>query len=300
MHSTLISVAQLQRLLATDAPPRVFDCSWDLGQPLLGGHMFDEAHLPGASHVNLETDLSDLSNPAHPPSNGRHPLPTRQQFAQWMGQQGIEPHTQVVVYDRQGQLFAARLWWMLKWCGHEAVAVLDGGWRAWTECQGPQTTSADQSERKTVAPGAAYPLRDPLVTALSTHDVAAHLGRPTQTVVDARAPARFRGELEPLDPVAGHIPGALNRPFGDNFEPSGLFKQPDVLRQEWERLLARKDPATVVHQCGSGVSALPNLLAMELAGLGRTRLYAGSWSAWCNTPGLPMAHSAVVPASSNL
>ncbi len=300
MHSTLISVAQLQQLVATDNPPRVFDCSHDLSQPLLGGQMFLDAHLPCATHADLETDLSDTGHSAHAPSRGRHPLPTREQFAQWMGQQGIEPRTQVVVYDRQGQLFAARLWWMLQWCGHEAVAVLDGGWRAWIECQGPQTTGASRPERNTVAQGAAYPLRDPLVMALSTHDVAAHLGRPSQTLVDARAPARFRGELEPLDPVAGHIPGALNRPFGDNFEPSGLFKQPDVLRQEWERLLAGKNPATVVHQCGSGVSALPNLLAMELAGLGRTRLYAGSWSAWCNTPGLPMAHNAAVPVSGGL
>ena len=173
---------------------------------------------------------------------------------------------------------------MLKWCGHEAVAVLDGGLPAWVAAGGAVATGAALP----VAP-VAFPLREPLLTLKHTADVSANLGRPAQTIVDARAPARYKGETEPFDPVAGHIPGALNRPFNSNFNAQGFMKSPAELRAEFEALLMGRSADSVVHHCGSGISAVPNVLAMEVAGLGRTALYAGSWSEWCNTPGLPCA-----------
>ena len=197
---------------------------------------------------------------------------------------GLNPQQQVVVLDRQGANYCGRLWWMLKWCGHEAVAVLNGGLPAWKAAGGPVT--ADPTP--TPSPGR-FVLGNSLVRALGTTELQQALGSPGQTVIDARATPRFRGEVEPLDPVAGHIPGALNRPFADNIGPDGRFKPAAQLKQEFLQLLGGRDPAGVVHQCGSGVSALPNLLAMEVAGLGRSALYPGSWSAWCNTPGTPRA-----------
>jgi thiosulfate/3-mercaptopyruvate sulfurtransferase len=190
----------------------------------------------------------------------------------------------VVVYDRQAMNYCGRLWWMLKWCGHEAVAVLDGGLQAWVAAGG-----AVASGPAAPVKASSFPLRDSLVALKFTADVSAALGQPTQTIVDARAPARFKGETEPFDPVAGHIPGALNRPFTSNFTPEGFMKSPAVLKAEFEALLNGREAHSVVHQCGSGISAVPNVLAMEVAGLGRPALYAGSWSDWCNTSGLPLA-----------
>jgi thiosulfate/3-mercaptopyruvate sulfurtransferase len=175
---------------------------------------------------------------------------------------------------------------MLKWVGHDAVAVLDGGFPAWVAAGGPVAAGAEAARPDNAAP---YPLNEQLVTAIDTASLAARVGTAGLTVVDARASARFRGEVEPLDPVAGHIPGALNRPFTDNLLPDGRFKSPEQLRSEFTALLAGRDAAGVVHQCGSGVSAVPNLIAMEMAGFGRAVLYPGSWSAWCNTSGTPRA-----------
>ena len=195
---------------------------------------------------------------------------------------------QAVVYDRQGANYCGRLWWMLKWAGHDNVAVLDGGLQAWQAAGGavesgpqPQTSPSN------------YALA-PALTGLATIEtVANRLGRSTgegaQTLIDARGAPRFRGEVEPLDPVAGHIPGALNRPFTENMAPDGRFKPAAQLRAEFDALLGGRDPATVVHHCGSGVSAVPNIIAMEVAGLGRTALFAGSWSEWCSDPDRPVA-----------
>jgi thiosulfate/3-mercaptopyruvate sulfurtransferase len=187
----------------------------------------------------------------------------------------------VVVYDRQSANYCGRLWWMLKWCGHEAVAVLDGGWAAWVAAGGSAESGPGPGPTNA---SSAYPLSPARAPTANTPTIAQRLGSPGLTLIDARAAARFRGEMEPLDPVAGHIPGALNRPFTDNIGPDGRFKPAAELRAEFEQLLAGRDPASVVHHCGSGVSAIPNLLAMEVAGLGRTALYPGSWSEWCNTP----------------
>ncbi len=281
MFTTLISPTELQQLLNAGTDVRVLDCSADLMDPTAGRRLFEQSHIAGSLHADLDADLSDKS---HPPSAGRHPLPSREAFAATLRRLGVNGSSQVVVLDRAGIMFSGRLWWMLKWCGHEAVAVLDGGLAAWQAAGG----AVDSGPAPAMLEGD-FALRPSATTVLETADVQALLGRPDRTLIDARAAARFRGETEPLDPVAGHIPGALNRPFGDNLLPDGRFKPAEVLRAEFERLLAGRDAAGVVHQCGSGVSAVPNLLAMEIAGLGRAALYPGSWSAWCNTPGTARA-----------
>ena len=296
MHTTLISAAQLQTLLTTPHNVRVFDCSFELMQPGAGDAQYEQAHMPGAVRADLDRHLSASKNASDPASGGRHPLPTREAFAAWLGSVGFDNTMQAVVYDRQGANYCGRLWWMLKWAGHEAVAVLDGGWQAWLAGGGASAAGAPEvapnpasTLASTRASASNYALAPALSALVATEKVAKQLGRPCQTLLDARAAPRYRGEVEPLDPVAGHIPGALNRPFGTNLDAQGFFKPAAQLRAEFDALLAGRDPATVVHHCGSGVSAIPNLLAMEVAGLGRTALYAGSWSAWCNTPGLPCA-----------
>jgi thiosulfate/3-mercaptopyruvate sulfurtransferase len=281
MLNLLIQVRELQALLDAGAPVLVMDCSFDLMNPAAGRTQFETEHLPGAVYVDLDRDLSDKGRPA---SDGRHPLPERERFAARLAELGLSPGVQVVVMDRQGVNFCGRLWWMLRWCGHEAVAVLDGGLAAWKAAGGAL-------ESGPARPRAAGTFRagPSLAPTLDTAGLQARLGRADTTVIDARAGARFRGEVEPLDPVAGHVPGALNRPFNDNLQADGRFKPAAQLRQEFEALLGGRDPAGVVHQCGSGVSAVPNVLAMAIAGLGTTTLYPGSWSAWCNTEGTPRA-----------
>ena len=283
MYTTLISVAELKNLQDQGAPLMVFDCSFELLKPEAADELYAQAHIPGALQAHLERNLS-THDAALAVNAGRHPLPSRESFANWLGEQGLTPDMQVVVYDRQGANYCGRLWWMLKWVGHNQAAVLDGGLQAW-QAAGGEMDSAAPSPR----PPAKLPLRPALLELAHTTKVAQNLGLETQTVIDARAAARYRGEVEPLDPVAGHIPGALNRPFNQNLNAEGFFKSPEVLCQEFNDLLAGRDPSTVVHHCGSGVSAVPNVLAMAIAGLGPTALYAGSWSEWCNTPGLPCA-----------
>ena len=278
MYTTLISVEQLKSIAAV-----VIDCSADLAKPEAGRLQFEEQHIAGALFADINTDLA-THDKTLAINGGRHPLPSREHFARWLGACGISEHTQVVVYDRQAMNYCGRLWWMLKWCGHEAVAVLDGGLPAWVAAGGAVATGAALP----VTP-AVFALREPLVVLKQTPEVSADLGRPSQTIVDARATARYKGETEPFDPVAGHIPGALNRPFNSNFNAQGFMKSPAELKAEFESLLNGRDASSVVHHCGSGISAVPNVLAMEVAGMGRTSLYAGSWSEWCNTPGLPCA-----------
>lgn len=285
-YTTLICATDLQTLLASGQPCKVFDCSFDLMQSDAGGAQYAQAHIPGAVYAHLDTALSAKGDRAqtHAASGGRHPLPAREAFAAWLGSVGFDNTMQAVVYDRQGANYCGRLWWMLKWVGHEAVAVLDGGLQAWQAAGG-----AMESGLQAPASAANFALT-PARTALATIEtVATQLGHSTQTLIDARGGPRFRGEVEPLDPVAGHIPGALNRPFGDNIGSDGCFKPAATLRAEFEALLGQHDPASVVHHCGSGVSAVPNLLAMEIAGLGRGALFAGSWSEWCSDPARPVA-----------
>ena len=301
MYQTLISVDQLMDLQRSGAPQMVFDCSFDLMKPEAGAAQYRAAHIPGAIYVNLDTDLSAKhgvpgangevvvvqADEGPPASGGRHPLPSREKFAAWLSSIGFANNMQAVVYDRNGANYCGRLWWMLKWMGHDAVAVLDGGLQAW-QAAGGETSDGEEPARfqSNFVPG------DSLVALVDTRTVAARLDKADQTLIDARAAARYRGEVEPLDPIAGHIPGALNRPFTENLGPEGKFKPAAQLRAEFEALLQGRDPATVVHHCGSGVSAVPNVLAMQIAGLGTTALYAGSWSEWSNTPGLPTRQGA--------
>ena len=280
MYSTLISVEQLKAISAV-----VIDCSADLAKPEAGRAQFEEQHLAGALFADINTDLAS-HNPALAVNGGRHPLPSREHFALWLSACGISEHTQVVVYDRQGMNYCGRLWWMLKWCGHEAVAVLDGGLQAWAGAGGALASGPALPVTQ-----AEFTLRKPLLVLKHTAEVFAAMGRPAQTLVDARSAARYKGDTEPFDPVAGHIPGALNRPFNTNLNAQGFMKSPAELAAEFTVLLNGRDASSVVHHCGSGISAIPNLLAMEVAGLGSTALYAGSWSEWCNTPGLPCAQA---------
>ena len=280
-YTTLITVDQLKALQRTNSPGApgmmAFDCSFDLMNPEAGEAAYAAAHIPGAVYVHLDRDLSDKSGQGV--NGGRHPLPSRDKFAAWLGRIGFDNAMQAVVYDRQGANYCGRLWWMLKWVGHENVAVLDGGFQAW------QATEPAGSLRTSTRAATTFALKAELARLVDTKAVERNLGRPAQTLLDARAAPRYRGEVEPLDPVAGHIPGALNRPFGQNIGADGRFKPAAALRAEFDALLAGRDPATVVHHCGSGVSAVPNVIAMELAGLGRTALYAGSWSEWSSDPG---------------
>ena len=284
MYTTLISVAQLQAL-QNSASLKVFDCTFDLMQPALGHQQYLEQHIAGALHADLDAHLATHDADKRV-NGGRHPLPQREVFAQWLASVGVSNDTQVVVYDRNGMNYCGRLWWMLKWCGHDAVAVLDGGLQAWVNAGGATTSGVEVPTAK-----GHFALKESLMLLVDTHVVASHLSDDQQTLLDARAAPRFRGDVEPFDPVAGHIPGALNRPFNANMNAQGFFKSAAQLREEFDALLGSRDASTVVHHCGSGVSAVPNVLAMEVAGLGRTALYAGSWSEWCNTPGLPCEKS---------
>jgi thiosulfate/3-mercaptopyruvate sulfurtransferase len=293
MYTTLITVPQLQALQHSGQPFMLFDCSFELMRPEAGAQHYAAAHIPGALHADLDHHLSAPhgARGAHgtlaadaPASGGRHPLPNREKFAIWLSSVGFANDMQAVVYDRNGANYCGRLWWMLKWAGHEAVAVLDGGLQAWQAAGGAVTDREEPQHFRSN-----FELKAPLARLVSADDLLAGLDQAQHTVVDARAEPRFRGEVEPLDPVAGHIPGALNRPFTQNLGADGLFKPAAQLRAEFDALLAGRDADAVVHQCGSGVSAVPNLLAMEIAGLPRAALYAGSWSDWCSDPSRPVA-----------
>ncbi|MFT3665145.1 sulfurtransferase [Piscinibacter sp.] len=279
VFTTLIAAAELRALLAAGgAPPVIVDCGFDLADTGAGERAWREAHAAGSFYLHLDRDLSGAKNGR----NGRHPLPERAAFAATLGRLGITPATQVVALDRQGGPYAARLWWMLRWMGHEAAAVLDGGLDAWRAAGGAVDALAPAATA-----GAPYPERAPLAPTLDADALLERLGR--VRLIDARAGERFRGEVEPLDPAAGHIPGALNRFFKDNLGADGRFKSAAALRAEYEALLGGDAPARTVHQCGSGVTACHNLLAMEHAGLDGSCLYPGSWSEWCSDPARPIA-----------
>jgi thiosulfate/3-mercaptopyruvate sulfurtransferase len=274
-HSCLVSSDEL----AQHPEWRVFDCRHDLAKPYLGEQQYAQAHIPGALFAHLDRDLSA------PPDgrNGRHPLPDPASFAAWLGRQGLRPGDRVVAYDLGNGAMASRLWWMLRWVGHEAVAVLDGGFTKWL---------AEKREVTAVVPSfpaTEYVTRMRPEMSADVEFVERQLGTKAMLLVDARAPERFLGQSEPIDPVAGRIPGACNRYNGDNLTAEGTFKRADALRAELGALVGDRDPAEVVHYCGSGVAACHNLLAMEIAGLPGSRLYAGSWSEWIAEPRRPQA-----------
>ena len=258
-YTHLITVPQLQTLQASDAPLLVVDCSFDLADPAKADAMFAQQHIAGAVQAHLDRDLSTHSA-EDAVNGGRHPLPKRELLAHTLRALGLDNAMQVVVYDRNGANYCGRLWWMLKWAGHDAVAVLDGGLQAWVAAGGATQSGPAPAHR-----AGNFELGAPLRRLVLIDEVINQLGRPTQTVIDARGAPRYRGETEPLDPVAGQ------------------------LKQEFDALLVGHDAGGVVHHCGSGVSAVPNVLAMELAGYAPAGLYAGSWSEWSRRPELPMA-----------
>ena len=277
MSTTLVSSALLADRLG-DPLWRVFDCRHLLNDPAAGRAAYARSHLPGAFFLHLDEDLSGPTNGR----NGRHPLPDPQFLAAKLGAAGVSAETRVVAYDDSGGMFAARLWWLLRWLGHTRVAVLDGGIDQWVGEGRAVSTDVPTSTPAILK----VDLRDGVV---SSDDVLAGLDAQRFRVIDARSPDRFRGENETLDAVGGHIPGAINRFFRDNLDASGHFRPAIDLRREFLALLAGIDPAQVVMSCGSGVTACHNLLAMEIAGLPGARLYAGSWSEWCSDPTRPVA-----------
>lgn len=276
--TTLVSAEALKEQF--DAPQlAIVDCRFDLREPSAGERAFALGHISGAVYAHLERDLSDLSKSGR----GRHPLPDAERFCATLARWGISPSHQVVAYDGRDGAMAARLWWMLRMLGHARVAVLEGGLDAWLRVGGRMEAGGARAR------SAAYKARFNVRKIVSTAVLAARLASSGTTLIDARARERFRGELEPLDPVAGHVPGALNRPYIENLQEDGHFKPAATLHAEYERLLSGRDPSDVVLMCGSGVTACHNLLAMEHAGLKGASVYAGSWSEWCSDPGRPVA-----------
>jgi len=275
-YTTIVSTAALAQHL-DDPGWRVFDCRHDLAKPELGAVQYAEAHIPGALHAQMDRDLSAVPSG----TNGRHPLPSAEAFAAWLGRQGLRPSDQVVAYDAAGGTSAARLWWMLRWIGHAAVAVLDGGIAAWRAEGRPLTDAVPRFAATTYAARAQDAMR------VDAAYLQPRLGGSDAIVVDARAAERYQGKVEPIDPVAGRIPGSRHRFCGANLTPEGRFKPAAALRAEFDALLAGAAPAAVVHSCGSGVAACHNQLAMEIAGLPGSRVYPGSWSEWIADPARP-------------
>ncbi|MCL2656556.1 MAG: sulfurtransferase [Betaproteobacteria bacterium] len=281
MHTPLISAEALHAQLNA-GQLFLFDCRHDLAQTEKGRLAYAAGHLLGAYFLHLDEALSGEKTGR----NGRHPLPEREAFIARMEALGLQDSSHVVAYDDAGGMYAARLWWMLRWVGFDAVAVLDGGIQAWT-----QAGFALSSEAPAQRPAGHLAHRPPLPVA-NADELLSALGASSLLVVDARAADRFRGENETLDPVGGHIPGASNRPFRDNLDSDGRFKSAAQLKTEWLAILAGRRPEQVVAQCGSGVTACHNLLALEIAGLSGARLYPGSWSEWCSDPSRPVARGA--------
>lgn len=259
-----------------------FDCRFNLTDPNWGAAQYNQGHLPGARYAHLDEDLSSPIGP----ETGRHPLPDPTVLAEKLGRWGVDADTQVIAYDDMGGAFAARLWWLLRWLGHERVALLDGGMPAWIANDGDLAPAVPEPEPRRFAPK-----RDDSRW-LTTAEVYGNLQSRQIQVVDARAPERFRGEMEPIDPVAGHIPRAVNLPLTDNLGQNGRFLPPGQLRKRFLRTLGELPPERVVNSCGSGVNACHNILAMELAGLPGSKLYAGSWSEWIRSPARPVASGA--------
>lgn len=277
MHSTIVSIDELAAHLG-DPKWVIVDCRHLLQDHGAGRRLYDAVHIPGAHFVSAENDLSGPKTG----KNGRHPMPDPERFAQLLRDLGVHPDTQLVAYDSGNDGFAARFWFLARYVGHDPAAVLDGGFAAWAGTG--KRISTDEPAR----PGNGTLQAKPRThTAVNADDVAESLEKKHFTLIDARGADRYAGQNETIDPVGGHIPGAINRPFRANFNgPFGTYKTAEKLRTEFEALGV--DPEKIVHQCGSGVTAAANLLAMEIAGLRGARLYPGSWSEWCSDPSRPM------------
>ncbi len=258
----------------------VLDCRFDLADPDMGRALYMAGHIPGAHYAHLDRDLA--RKPAG--GEGRHPLPSAAAFAERVAQWGVTPDSQVVVYDDSGGGFASRAWWMVRWIGHPNVALLDGGYALWLAQGRDVSTVVPPTVNDGVAPGAAAG-RDWVTTTATLLEGLA----PGEQLLDARAAERFAGEVEPIDPVAGHVPGAVNYPFTDSLAADGRFKSPAAIRAQLERVLDGAKGHQVIAMCGSGVTACHLLLSMEIAGLTGGRLYAGSWSEWVADESRPVA-----------
>ncbi|MFI3188654.1 3-mercaptopyruvate sulfurtransferase [Crenothrix sp. D3] len=266
-HRTLISASELQHFIQPDWV--IIDCRFSLTNSEAGSYVYRHGHIPNARYAHLDNDLSSRITDR----TGRHPLPDFNSLVKKLGAWGVKNNSQVVVYDDAGGAFAGRLWWLLRALGHDKVAVLDGGIKHWQQ-QYDITTALPRIQSTTFRP---YINNNLWLTA---EQVENQLARKVITLIDARTPERYRGEQEPIDPVAGHIPYALNRAFQRNLDAQGLFLAPDQLRAQFQQLIGDVKPEHVVHYCGSGVTACHNVLAMEHAGLLGSKLYAGSWSEW--------------------
>ncbi|MDB5709656.1 MAG: 3-mercaptopyruvate sulfurtransferase [Sphingomonas bacterium] len=278
MFKTLIEPAQLA-LLLDGGEVTLFDCGFELGNPDAGRAAFLESHLPGARHLHLD---DDLAAPARG-DNGRHPLPDPAAFAEVMRANGVMRGRQVIAYDASGGPYAARLWWLLRWLGHDQVAVLNGGRKGWEAAGGPMESGAAGAVARgdfTAAPRSGW--------TVSAETIEGNIAVPVFTVLDARSASRFAGEPNPMDPVAGHIPGARNRFYGDNLDGKGRFKPAAILAEDFDAVLGEIRPSDPVMQCGSGVTACHNLLALEIAGHSGARLYPGSWSEWISDARRPV------------
>jgi thiosulfate/3-mercaptopyruvate sulfurtransferase len=283
VFETILSAAELQALLDAGRDVLVLDCEFDLTDPHKGRANYCEGHLPGARYVDLEQDLSGPTTG----TNGRHPLPERELFAATLRLIGLQPGQQVVAYDGSGGIYAARLWWMLRWLGHAPVAVLDGGRQAWIAAGLPLETGEPEA-----LPIGGFEAHASLVgEPVTVEEVEDNLVSEAWQVIDARDAARFAGTPHWLDTASGHIPGATNRSCRDNLDAEGRFHDPAELREAFTPALAGRRPEDVVSQCGSGVTACHNILGMELAGLKGARLYPGSWSEWTADPARPVAKS---------
>jgi thiosulfate/3-mercaptopyruvate sulfurtransferase len=277
-YKTLISTGELANHLNDDTWA-IVDCRFSLDQPERGRQEYMQAHIPSAVYAHLN---KDLSGPVIPGKTGRHPLPSLEVMAETFSNWGISDNIQVVAYDDSGGSMAARLWWLLRWLGHDNAAVLDGGWNRWRSEDLPIRNGEEYRKPQVFNPR----LRSELV--VDAAEVLAHLNDPAVRIIDARAAERYRGEIEPIDPVAGHIPGATSVPFTENLGADGRFLPPEQLGIRFQTLLGNVPPEQTIFYCGSGVTAAHNVLALAHAGLGDARLYAGSWSDWITDPDRPI------------
>jgi thiosulfate/3-mercaptopyruvate sulfurtransferase len=281
MDKMLVTTEELATHLG-DPDWIVFDVRHELTDPTRGPKVYAEGHIPGAQFLHVDHDLAGH----HTGKNGRHPLPEPAELARKLAERGVTPESQVVIYDDMGGNYAVRLWWMMRWLGHGRVALLDGGYPRWIAEKRPVTTDVPEPR------AGSFAARPRLGATVDAPFLERFAQDPSIRLIDARAGERFRGEQETIDPVAGHIPGSVNRFWKSNLDADGRFKPAAMLRSEFEAILGAVPPQQAVHSCGSGVTACHNLFAMELAGLRGSRLYPGSWSEWCADPARPVARGA--------
>jgi thiosulfate/3-mercaptopyruvate sulfurtransferase len=284
--TTLIGAAVLRDLVGKP-DIAVIDCRFDLMNPEGGRRAYLEGHIPGARYADLNKDLSAPISA----TSGRHPLPSPSDFAATLARLGVGRATQVIAYDDSAGAFAARAWWMLRWMGHPAAAVLDGGVQAWVS-EGGALQSGEEAPLPTVPSNRHVSAQADTAAVIGTAELEQRLSDPAFLLIDARAGERYAGTVEPIDAVAGHVKGAVNHPFSANLATDGRFLPAPVLRQLWERQLAGRSPTQVAAMCGSGVTACHNLLSLEVGGFRGAKLYAGSWSEWIRDPHRPIARGA--------